>query len=203
MYTVIDKLTGNEIRTHNMFRVGAPFPSVELGENEQLAYIPEILLTQLEVAYECVITIDAEGVATTISVTKSIEQWRQENQPILTLPEVQQQKILELNTSCNQTILGGFPSSCSGVEHQYKFDMEYQGNITQQGVMLTLDPTITVVMWPTSDTGVLPHTREQFIQLCKEAQDWKGTNIYRYFGLKAQVEACTEIEEVEALVWWS
>ena len=118
-----------------------------------------------------------------------------------TLQEYQQNKIIELNTLCNQTILNGFSSTCTGIEHQYKFDMEYQGNITQQGVMLTMDPTIETVMWPTSDAGVLSHTREQFIQLCKDAQAWKATNIYRYFELKAQVEACTVIADVEAFVW--
>ena len=119
----------------------------------------------------------------------------------ITLQDYQRNKIYELNTACNQTILDGFSSSCTGTEHEYKFDMEYQGNITQQGVMLTLDPTIAVVPWPTKDAGVIPHSREQFIQLCKDAQDWKGTNIYRYFGMKAQVEACTEIADVGTFVW--
>jgi len=117
-----------------------------------------------------------------------------------TLEQVKEQKILELNTACNQDILNGFPSSCTGVEHQYKFDMEYQGNFAQQGVMLSLDPTIDTVPWPTSDAGMVVHTREQFIQLCKDAQTWKGTNLYRYFDLKEQVEACTEISQVEAFV---
>lgn len=120
---------------------------------------------------------------------------------IPTLEQVKEQKILELNTACNQEILNGFPSSCTGIEHQYKFDMEYQGNFAQQGVMLSLDATLETVPWPTSDAGMIVHTREQFIQLCKDAQAWKATNLYRYFGLKAQVEACETIEAVEAFVW--
>jgi hypothetical protein len=121
--------------------------------------------------------------------------------PPIALQEIKENKIIELNTLCNQEILGGFPSSATGTEHQYKFDMEYQGNFSQQGVMLTLDPTIETVMWPTSDAGVIPHTREQFIQLCKDAQNWKGTNIYRYFAMKAQIEATTTPEEVALFVW--
>jgi len=117
------------------------------------------------------------------------------------LQNAKEVKILELNTACNQTILGGFVSDCTDEEHFYKFDMEYQGNFAQQGVMLSLDPTIATVIWPTSDSGVLPHSREEFIQLCKDAQDWKATNIYRYFGLKAHVEACTEISQVSEFVW--
>jgi len=118
-----------------------------------------------------------------------------------TLSEIQQNKILELNTACNQTIMNGFPSTCTGVEHQYKFDMEYQGNFAQQGVMLSLDPTIDTVLWPVSDLGVIPHSREQFIQLCKDAQTWKATNTYRYFGLKAQVLGCETADAVNMIVW--
>ncbi len=121
-------------------------------------------------------------------------------------PEVELQlakdaKILELNTLCNQLILGGFISDATGTEHQYKFDMEYQGNFSQQGVMLSLDPTAAAVPWPTRDAGVLVHTREQFIQLCKDAQEWKATNTYRYFDLKAQIQAAGTIDLVNLFTW--
>ena len=119
---------------------------------------------------------------------------------VVELQNAKDGKIIELNFLCNQMILGGFSSNCCNVEgYQYKFDMEYQGNFAQQGVMLSLDPTIEVVMWPTN-IGVIPHTREEFIRLCKDAQDWKSNNIYRYFGLKIQVETCTEIEQINNIV---
>lgn len=119
----------------------------------------------------------------------------------LTLEDYRQNKIYEINRVCNQMILGGFLSSCTGLEHQYKFDMEYQGNFAQQGVMLSLDPAITTVLWPTSDAGVIPHTREQYIQLCKDAQAWKSTNTYRYFTMKAQIQAAGTIDLVNAFTW--
>jgi len=118
-----------------------------------------------------------------------------------TLEQAKEQKILELNTDCNQLILNGFPSTCTGVEHQYKFDMEYQANFSQQGVMVALDPTMTSVLWPTSDAGVLSHTREQFIQLCNDAQTWKSTNTYRYFELKAQVMSLDSIDAINLVAW--
>ncbi|NLE06855.1 MAG: hypothetical protein GX638_18915 [Crenarchaeota archaeon] len=80
MYTVIDSV-GKEIRTHNMFRVSEPFPGVELAEGEQLVEVPDTLLSQINSAYECIITVDAEGTATGITVTKTMEQYRQENPP--------------------------------------------------------------------------------------------------------------------------
>ena len=155
-----------------------------------------LTVVQVDNDYDLILTACCEEIVDTlmIHISKQISL-------VIELQKIKEQKILELNTACNQTILGGFPSSCTGAGHEYKFDMEYQGNITQQGVMLTLDQTITVVPWPTKDEGVIPHTRDQFIELCKEAQEWKGANIYRYFGLKAQVEACTDIEQVNAFAW--
>jgi len=116
------------------------------------------------------------------------------------LSEAQQQKILELNTACNQDILNGFSSSCAGVEHQYKFDLEYQANMNQKATMFLLT-NATETKWPTKDAGVVIHGREQFIQLCVDAETIKEDKIYRYFVMKAQVEACAEIEDVEAFVW--
>jgi len=81
MYTIIEKNTGQEIRSHNMFRVSAPFPGVELGENERVAFIPSELIEQLNNAYECNITVDQEGVATNITIEKTMEQYWQDNPP--------------------------------------------------------------------------------------------------------------------------
>ena len=93
MFTVIDKLTGNEIRTHSMFRVGSLL-GVQLAENEQLAYIPNDLIEQLESAFECSITVDENGMATAITVTKTLEQWRQENPlPPQPLTEIEQLRL--------------------------------------------------------------------------------------------------------------
>lgn len=81
MYTIINSNTGQEIRTHDMFRVSKPFPEIELGANEQVAYIPDALLPQIAEACECTITVDGEGVATAIAITKTMEQYWQENPP--------------------------------------------------------------------------------------------------------------------------
>lgn len=82
MYTVTD-LVGKEIRTHDMFRVSSPFPGLELGENEQVVYIPDDspLLNLLQSAYECTLAINQEGTAIDITVTKTMEQYWQENPP--------------------------------------------------------------------------------------------------------------------------
>jgi len=81
MHTVINSNTGQEIMGHNLFRVSGIYPNDVVGENEQIVFVPETLGQQLKAAYECTISADGEGVATGIVVTKTIEQWRQENPP--------------------------------------------------------------------------------------------------------------------------
>ena len=120
-----------------------------------------------------------------------------------TLSEIQQQKIIELNTACNQDILNGFSSFCTDVEHQYKFDIEYQGNFGKKMALLALVPTIQTIDWPTSDAGVVPHAREQFIQLAIDGQTHMESKLFRYFEMKAQILAptITTVEQVEVFVW--
>jgi len=196
MFIVINKVTNKIIYT-----AGENF-GIQVTEDKLLQEITdEVLINKIESSHDYVLIFDEEGNVVDMNVLKTWEQWQQENQPIPSLSEIQQQKILELNTACNNLILTGFPSSCTGIEHQYKFDMEYQANFAQQGVMLSLDPTISTVLWPTSDEGVRPHSREQFIRLCQDAQTWKATNTYRYFGLKAQVLSCETVDAVNAIVW--
>jgi len=122
--------------------------------------------------------------------------------PPPSLSEIQQQKIIELNTACNQDILNGFSSSCTGVEHQYNFDLEYQANMNQRATMFLLKPTMVETWWPTKDKGVITHSREQFVQLCEDAERIKGEKIFRYFEMKAQILApTTTAEQVEAFAW--
>ena len=150
------------------------------------------------------LSITKDGVMITDFTQEEIAQRENErinSQP--TLSEIQQQKILELNIACNQDILNGFPSFCTGVEHQYNFDLEYQANMNQRATMFLLKPTMVETWWPTKDKGVITHTREQFVQLCEDAERTKDEKIFRYFEMKAQILAptITTAEQVETFVW--
>ena len=117
------------------------------------------------------------------------------------LPSMQQAKIEEINLACNLEILGGFESSVLGGEHHhYKFDMEYQANMNQQMGLLSLDPTIELIPWPTS-SGVLIHTKSQFVQLLKDASDFKSSKLFRYFDMKEQIMNAETTDEVKLINW--
>jgi len=96
MYTVINSITSQEIRLHNMFRCSSIFPDLELGENEQVAFIPNTLIEIINSAYECIITVDSSCTATAITITKTIEQWRQEN-PLPIPPKTELELLQEEN----------------------------------------------------------------------------------------------------------
>ena len=166
------------------------------SSDEKLTYIPEGLIALYidDIEYTNVknncpdyLIIDGEPVYTPIPES-------------LKLLPLQEGKIEEINLKCNLEIIGGFDSSVLGESHHYKFDMEYQANMNQQMGLISLDPTIEFIPWPTS-SGVLIHTKSQFIQLLKEASDFKSNKLFRYFDLKAQILAMTTIEQVKEVVW--
>ena len=121
--------------------------------------------------------------------------------PVLNIDKVKDNKILELNTACNQTILNGFQSNCTGENHSYKFDKEYQGNFALTIGAVSVSPEILNVPWPTLDSGIQVHTRSEFIQLYLDGKAFMEGNLYRYFSMKAQVENCINITEVEKFIW--
>lgn len=196
---LITKQVKRNIGTNSMFPDGN-IPNVELQPNEQAVKIhdnsplAQIISLAMPGYYDLV--FNELGEAIDVVVTKTIAEYQTPS-----LSETQQQKILELNIACNQEILNGFSSSCTGLSHQYKFDMEYQGNFSKKMGLLALVPTIQSVDWPTKDMGVVEHTREQFIQLIIDGQTHMETKIFRYFGMKAQIEACETVEAVNEFVW--
>jgi hypothetical protein len=118
-----------------------------------------------------------------------------------TLADYQQTKIAVLDDLCNKTILAGFTSSALGAPHQYDFDEEAQRNFAGALALMNADSTITSITWKTVDAGPLPHTRDQFIQLCKDGFAFKESQIQKYWNLKAQVQQASSIDQVNAITW--
>ncbi|MBL0387935.1 DUF4376 domain-containing protein [Tumebacillus sp. ITR2] len=121
--------------------------------------------------------------------------------PPPSLEDIKGAKIAELNAACNTGILAGFRSSALGEPHSYDFDAEAQSNLTGMLSVMNADPTIVETIWKTTDVGPLPHTREQFVTLCRDGLDHKNKLIARYWAIKASVEAATSEEEVLAIQW--
>jgi len=117
------------------------------------------------------------------------------------LPYVQQSKIEEINIACNLDILNGFASSCTGVEHSYKFNEEWQTNFNREMNSLLLNPTILSLNWTTKDDGVMVHTREQFIILYAESKLHIDTKMARYYEMRDQIMAAQTTTQVKEFAW--
>jgi|GEM_PF-3572671 len=117
------------------------------------------------------------------------------------LPFERQSKIQELNTACNQEILNGFNSSVLGESHDYSFDEEWQANFNRQMNALLLDPTIESVNWVTKDSGIILHTRQQFIDLYKESNFFINEKIGRYHTLETEINNSESINDIISIQW--
>lgn len=116
------------------------------------------------------------------------------------LDHYKKDKIDELNEACEATILAGFYCEANG--HYYGFSAYDQMNFTQQYLLLVSNPELTgPIRWKTEDAGVIVHSREEFIAVCKTAERHKRGNIEKYWELKAQIENARTFEEVNAVHW--
>lgn len=154
-------------------------------------------------------TKDYSVVADPVTGAQSIEFWNVQGAPQPTttdlqnwwIPCLQNAKINQLKQACQQTIYGGFTSSALGTTHTYGFTEQDQRNLNEQLSILLLDSTITSVNWKTLDAGVLAHTRDQFFQVCKDANAFKRSNIERYWNLVTQVQQATTESQINAITW--
>lgn len=145
--------------------------------------------------------IDSTWVDKSSLVVPSLQQYTILNPDKNTITDYQNAKIAVLNEQCNKAILSGFTSSVLGEPHQYDFDEEAQRNLNGALTMMAVDSTITTVTWKTVDSGPLPHTKDQFTQLCKDAYSFKEKMVQKYWTKKLQVGSCTTIDQVNSIVW--
>ncbi|MCS1350328.1 hypothetical protein [Mechercharimyces sp. CAU 1602] len=108
-------------------------------------------------------------------------------------------KISSLNNRCESAILSGFTSETT--EHTYQFNTTDQINMTQQYTLLLGNPDISTVDWKTEDSGVVAHSRDEFISIVNEAEEHKRGKIEKYWRLKSKVQASTTREEVRSISW--
>lgn len=119
-----------------------------------------------------------------------------------------QNKINELSQKCNETIINGFYSDADGIKKLYDFELENQVNLSTKAYQLQISqlagqPIATVSYYAKGET-CHDYTSEQFLKLALDGETWKTTNIVKYKDvLKPKVEACTTVEEVNAISWES
>lgn len=118
----------------------------------------------------------------------------------VSLEEAKLTKISELDTSCTKDILAGFEYTKDGTTYLLGFDIQDQSNLTQQIAILSV--STEPIMWKVKGQLVfLQFTKDEFLQMGLVAKAHKGTLMQKYFTLCSQVQACTDIVGVDAVVW--
>lgn len=119
------------------------------------------------------------------------------------LEDIKQQKLIELDRQCNETILGRFKSTIGGVEYEFSYDMEAQSRFNGVAVLF-LAGKITEMEWTAYVNGERTRiilTQPEFDIVSLAAMNHQATNIAKFNQLLKQVESATTIAEVEAVVW--
>jgi hypothetical protein len=107
-------------------------------------------------------------------------------------------KIAYLDEICESKIITGFTASNG---HAYRLNRDDQLNMMGVKDELRDDETITAVNWKTEDQGYIEHTREEWMQVFKEALAHKRTVITTYNQLKAQVKAAVKHADILTINW--
>lgn len=100
-----------------------------------------------------------------------------------------------LSNECEVFIKGGFYSSAT--DAFYAFRDNDQQNFNQQLTMFLIDPTIESIFWKTEDKGVLSHTKEEFIQVCKDGEVHKRNAIGMFWELKEYILSLQDISVIK------
>ncbi len=83
---------------------------------------------------------------------------------------------------------------------QMGYDPVDKNNYQSLATMLNLDPTITSVNFLTGN-GMVTFTRDEFIQVIKDAYNHESSLVYKSLTLKAQVDAAVDKASLDAIVW--
>lgn len=109
-------------------------------------------------------------------------------------------KIQEFSNICEDSILAGFISVTTG--HTYRTNIDDQINFLGKYLVVKDDATITQVFWKAEELGEqVPHTRDEFLAVYREAFDHKEGLLFKLHTLRQQIKACNSDAEIVAIAW--
>lgn len=125
--------------------------------------------------------------------------------PVPVLDVVKQRKLEDLLSSRN-IALETFTSSALGTPHTY---LSRAASIPNDMLLLTSEYSFVSginydnqpITWYTIEEGNVTHTAAQIIQVYLDARAYVQTQMVHCGTLNAQVDACTTVDAVNAIVW--
>lgn len=123
------------------------------------------------------------------------------------LAKVKTQKTQEINTACAAQIISGFTSNALGSTKHYQSEQIDQLNL----VGVVAGGVDDLFKCGTEDVdfannGIITwayelHTIAQLTQVLNDGKAYKQTLLQKAYGLKADIEAATTADEVNAIAW--
>lgn len=170
-------------QTYNVLKTDC----IEYRINDSDSQVAQILASDVS---QLTATISS-GVVTAIQTVAYVP-------PAPTLDEAKTAKIVELYAKRDQTIEAGFTATNG---HQYFFGDTDQKKMQGKIALLGVSPTVTSVGWLTNDAGFITHTRDEFIQVATDADQFETDQHMKCYQLENQVWATTTIDQINAIVW--
>lgn len=135
-----------------------------------------------------------EGIKNNFLVIEEEIEMDKKSLPLYTQNFYKEIIIREMKKECNEKILSGFTSSNG---EKYRFNYNDQQNLNQKVSLLMLNPQLKEIQLKTKDGKITKHTRDEFISLVKEAEDFKTDLISQYRKRKKEVQDLNDIELIK------
>ncbi|MFD2704620.1 DUF4376 domain-containing protein [Salibacterium lacus] len=114
------------------------------------------------------------------------------------LEPFKERKISELSSECKDEIVNKFEASNG---KKYRLEVEDQLNMQGKKDQLDSDSDINEIVWRTLNDENITHTKEEWLEVYREAFEHKEDALSKNKELRDQVSACETKEEVEAVEW--
>ncbi len=121
--------------------------------------------------------------------------------PIPTLQDAQQAKIIQLNSSYNQTLASGFTSSASSTPLSYAYDSSSQSKFLKLQISVLSGLVTWPVPIPIKGGTIVPHTQAQFQQLLVDINTFEWTQQNKLHTKLGQVSAALNVTDVNKINW--
>lgn len=123
----------------------------------------------------------------------------------LQLADLKESKINELSMACNQAILGEFTTVINGVTYSFSNDEQAQQNF-KDAKLAFMSGDITEITWTAYDSNGkvtrLQLNKQTFNSVYMAHLNHTLSNISKFRDtLQPQVEACTTIDQLNAITW--
>lgn len=117
-----------------------------------------------------------------------------------TLTQAQQSKISQINNLYYQKLTDGFTSSATGKAYVFGYDSTDQLKFIQLAILVISNMAIFPFNIPAKDNTIISHTLAQYNQLVSDIATFAQAQNVKQHQYINQVNACTTIDAVNAIV---